>query len=203
MKFLNRLLLVVGILMVFGGMLWGAWLTVFARSGRRVQAAAKEATVPMPPLESPCNTELNKRVWYPPRLKTARPCITVTGWVRKRSAEPDGDWHYHLAVDSPNEKNYPDLLNDANRQRLQGTLVFEMVCMGNVRQESAEGVCNGYVPPRDRTDIPRVGDYVAVHGPLVLDTSHGWMEIHPAEVQVLRATPDKRKRENRRTHRRK
>jgi len=149
------------------------------------------APSPVPRGISACDESLWRHVWYPPRLQVVRPCITVEGTVMARDASEDGDLFLEVNVGEPFTREYPDLLNDKNRERQHGNLVVELVCRRPVTQKSAAGACDGYVP---RDPEPAKGDYVRVHGPLVLDTSHGWMEIHPAETQILRRADRARRR---------
>lgn len=113
-------------------------------------------------------------VYHPDRLIVRNPCLTVTGTVRLVRAEPDGDYHIRLALDPA----YVDLVNDRNRAEQQGGLVVEIVCDNPVSQQDALATCAS-VSSALRLPPPSVGAHISVTGPYVLDTSHGWMEIHP------------------------
>ncbi len=40
--------------------------------------------------------------------------------------------------------------------------------------------------PKSKLPIPKLGDHIAIDGPWVLDTNHGWREIHPVDsIQLL------------------
>ena len=112
----------------------------------------------------------------PARLRVIVPCLTVSGVVRRIRTARDGDWHVDLAVDMP----YRSLLTSRNR----GRLVVEVVpadqpgCAAGLppsEQHQDPGGCTG------RNIVqPAVGAHIAVSGPFVFDTHHGWTEIHPA-----------------------
>lgn len=121
-------------------------------------------------------------VYHPDRLIVRNPCLTVTGTVRLVRAEPDGDYHIRLALDPP----FADLVNDRNRAEQQGGLVVEIVCDNPVSQQDAVATCAS-VSSALRLPPPSVGAHISVTGPYVLDTSHGWMEIHP--LYEYHATP--------------
>ena len=113
-------------------------------------------------------------VYHPDRLIVRNPCLTVTGTVRLVRAEPDGDYHIRLVLDPP----YAELINDRNRIEQQGALVVEIVCDNPVSQQDAVATCAS-VASALRLPPPSVGAHISVTGPYVLDTSHGWMEVHP------------------------
>jgi hypothetical protein len=40
--------------------------------------------------------------------------------------------------------------------------------------------------PKSNLAIPKLGDRIAIDGPWVLDTNHGWREIHPVDsIELL------------------
>ena len=129
-----------------------------------------------------CDPSLWKHVYHPDRLIVVRDCVAVTGTIMdathgKRKdglrKEADGDCHGWLTVDKP----FHDLLNKGNHSGAKGNLVFEAVCMYNVRQENAKLACRGF---SSKVKIPPVGSHVTVTGTLVQETRHAkWREIHP------------------------
>lgn len=144
---------------------------------------ASPTTVSMPTADAAVSTATaavcaghnpKEGVYHPDRFIVRNPCRTVTGTVRFVRAEPDGDYHVRLALDPP----YADLVNDRNRAEQQGGLVVEIVCDNPVSQQDAVATCAG-VSSALRLPPPSVGAHISVTGPYVLDTSHGWMEIHP------------------------
>ena len=121
-------------------------------------------------------------VYHPSRLKVVQACITVTGVVAKVTHEDDGDFHVNVDLDPP----FAELINDRNTSGERGALVVEIV-------PADEPGCTVGQPPRPTTGTyvygictgadetpPTVGEHVSVTGPYVLDTAHGWMEVHPA-----------------------
>lgn len=120
-------------------------------------------------------------VYHPARLLVVQPCITVSGRVVLVRKEDDGDLHIRLLPD----EQYVALLNDRNRTEQSGALVVEPV-------PADRPGCTPGKPPRPRSGTydygictganlaaPIVGQHIAITGPYVLDTAHGWMEVHP------------------------
>lgn len=121
-------------------------------------------------------------VYHPYRLQVQNPCLTVTGTVaRVNSDEADGDVHMDLAL--PASETH--LLDQANYSGEHGQLVTEIV-------PADRPGCTPGRPPRPPSGTydfgtcsgaglvaPPVGTAVSVTGPYVLDSDHGWMEIHP------------------------
>jgi hypothetical protein len=124
--------------------------------------------------EPACDKSLWQHVYHPQRLQVVKPCITVTGKIIKRKAEPDGDVHIQLKLD----KQFENLLNDRNQRGQNGNLILEPVCVGPVTQADAKAACRNFT---NKVHIPAVRTHVSVTGSYVLDTApkHGWMEIHP------------------------
>src|SRR5579884_1000010 len=121
-----------------------------------------------------CQPHLWRHVYRPYRLQVIRMCDRVGGTVVKVRRERDGDAHILLVPD----RAFADRLTSANRARLHGALVVEVVCVYTPRTASAAKACRGYV---NRIRVPKVGDHIAVWGALVHDREHGgWAEIHPA-----------------------
>lgn len=121
--------------------------------------------------------------------------MTVTGTVAYMRNEDDGDVHFNLAL--PASESH--LLDQDNYSHEDGQLVAEIVpadqpgCTPGqspslpptaYRSNSYNyGTCTG-------ADIatPPTGAQVRISGPYVLDSDHGWMEIHPVwAVTVLAA----------------
>ena len=121
-------------------------------------------------------------MYHPDRLTVLQACITVAGVVVKVTRETDGDFHVNVNLDPP----FAGLINDRNTSGEGGALVVEIV-------PADEPGCTPGQPPRPPTGTydygictgadetaPTVGEHVSVTGPYVLDTAHGWMEVHPA-----------------------
>ena len=125
-------------------------------------------------------------VYHPYRLRIVKTCLSVTGTVAYVSDERDGDVHVDLSLPSDESS----LLDSANVADEYGNLVTEIV------PADRPGCTPGEPPPLPPTayrspsysygictgaDLatPAVGTRVVVTGPYVLDSDHGWMEIHP------------------------
>ena len=119
-----------------------------------------------------CDTSLWKHVYSPERLQVIDECMEVTGTVEEVSNESDGDFHIGLKLDEP----YSDLINRENVDNQNGDLVVEAVCAVKAAQPFAMRACQGF---SSSITVPPVGAHVKVTGSYVLDTNHGWMEIHP------------------------
>jgi hypothetical protein len=135
------------------------------------------ATTLTPPTPTPFAAACQGRdsaayIYHPNRLILLEACVTAVGTVRTLRAEPDGDVHIQLLLDSGQES----LLNGGNRAQQSGALVVEIICFGTVTQADAIDACATY---SNTVTLPSAGSRIAVTGPHVLDTEHDWMEIHP------------------------
>ncbi|MGH2458020.1 MAG: hypothetical protein ACRDIY_04055 [Chloroflexota bacterium] len=143
------------------------------------------------PVASPCRSgDPLANVHDSRRLLVVTSCQSVIGVVRQVRVEDDGDVFVNLSLEAPERV----LLNRGNLTRQRGTLVLEIVpadqpgCLVGVppRQPfgtASFGICTGASLP-----TPAVGSAIEAIGPYVLDTNHGWMEIHP--VWSLTPEPD-------------
>ena len=116
---------------------------------------------------------LMKHVYNPDRLVEKKGCVTVTGVIKKKLKEKDGDFHVRLKLDPGQDA---DLINDKNQSAQGGFLVFEPICVNSVTQQDAKKACKNW---KQKISLPNVGDHVEVTGIHMLDTQHGWLEIHP------------------------
>lgn len=143
-----------------------------------------------------CDESLWNHVWYPSRLQVIDRCRIVTGVVENISIRGDGDEHISLKLDP----EYTNLLNQKNIDQQYGDLILEIICKNPIRRmdeliactkedtEDAQGhikligacvlafnACNGF-----KQDFEvHVGEHIKVTGAYVLDSEHGWNEIHP------------------------
>ncbi len=108
------------------------------------------------PKEPICPSDPLRGVYHSYRLDVIRPCTWFRGTVTDVRHEEDGDYHVNVAPDA----GYSPFLNRGNLDDQGGALVAEIM-------------------PGQRLPIPDIGEHVAVLGTWVLDTSHGWREIHP------------------------
>ncbi len=107
-----------------------------------------------------------------------KPCIEVEGVIEAVRHEPDGDDHIRLRVSDA------ALVNPKNVSEQHGDLVLEPVCEHAVTQADAVTACAGY---RSDVRVPPVGTRVRAVGPWVLDTAHGWLELHPViSMEVIK-----------------
>lgn len=125
-------------------------------------------------------------VYNPDRLTVidpSIPCRSVTGTIDFIRHEADGDYHIGLKVD-PQFANLPNSCNTTCVNGAEhGDLVVEPVCVLPVTQADAVSSCVGYHNP---IIIPPVGSHVEMTGAYVLDTAHGWTELHPLmEVHIV------------------
>lgn len=132
---------------------------------------ASPATSPVPPPNSVCRTP-SEHVYHPYRLQVRVPCMTVSGTVNRIKDEPDGDYHVRLYLDP----QFSGLINDANNRQQAGDLILEPVCIHAITQADAVSACAGYANP---LTMPPPYTHVVATGAYVLDTEHGWMELHP------------------------
>ncbi len=123
---------------------------------------------------------LMKHVYHPARIVEKKGCVTVKGVIKKKIKEGDGDFHVRLKLDPGQDS---DLINDRNRKGQGGFLVFEPICVNPVTQQSAKKACKNF---KQKINVPNVGDHVEVTGIHMLDTEHGWLEIHPVtKIKVI------------------
>lgn len=132
---------------------------------------------------SGCHQSLWNHVYHPSRLKILDNCKTVSGVIAVIRHEQDGDYHILMHLDS----QFDTLLNNVNRSAQHSDLILEPVCEGAVTQADATSACNGY---KSLVSVPSVGTHVYVTGSYVLDTDHGWNEIHP--VSNISSSPPAR-----------
>ena len=149
-----------------------AWACSGAAPGSPTSAGAR-------PAAPACDASLWNHVYDAARLQVRQACITVTGTVTDFHANDDGDIDIRLDVDPP----YANLLNDGNVANLNGHLQTEAICQAPQTAADAIQACRGFV---GSVAVPAVGARVQVTGSYVLDTHHGWMEIHPISALSLR-----------------
>jgi hypothetical protein len=132
------------------------------------------------PAASHCRTgDPLANVYHPSRLEVIHPCVSISGTVMSVRAEDDGDVHFDLRVD-------PRLVNAGNVAHQHGWLVVEIVpadepgCVVGQPPRPASGTYDYGTCTGADVATPAIGARVTVTGPYVLDTNHGWMEVHPA-----------------------
>jgi hypothetical protein len=133
---------------------------------------AREATIMSTPSLCRDPNNIRSHVYNPARLQTVKDCITVSGIVNNVIVEDDGDYHVWFHVDP----QYASLPNSANNDYHQGDLLAEIICATTVNQQDAVLACDNY---SNQILIPGNNRNITVTGPYVLDSVHGWMEVHP------------------------
>ena len=125
-----------------------------------------------------CDSSLWKHIYKSNRLKLIKPCIIVTGTIKQKIREPDGDWHIFLKPDAGQET----LLNSENKK---GYLIVEVICSNAVIQPGVVKVCLLCSDCKKKVFVPKKGTHVKVTGAFVIDSKHGWNEIHPVSTIEL------------------
>ena len=128
----------------------------------------------------PYSTE--NHIYNPDRLVVYKDCQTVSGIVDRVIVEADGDYHIRLGLDTA----YQNLTNNVNNSDQYGDLVREIVCANTVTQTDAMDACQNYV---NHVTVPGEGQHLVAIGRYVLDTDHGWTEIHPVYSLTITASP--------------
>lgn len=67
-------------------------------------------------------------------------------------------------------------MNAKNVSEQSGNLVLEIICANTVTQADAVSACTNY---QNTVTVPPAGARIVAVGPYVLDSVHGWNEIHP------------------------
>lgn len=155
---------------------------ITARGPAQIRMEHPEAAAPEQRDEtaSGCDAALWNHVYHSGRLEVKQQCASVTGTIELVRPEPDGDYHIRLKPDP----QYANLLNAENVSEQESCLVLEPVCENPVTQADARAACEGF---HGNVVVPPVGSHVSALGSYVLDTDHGWMEIHP--VTSITVTP--------------
>ena len=84
-------------------------------------------------------------------------------------------------IDDPQIPGSIGYIHAADESKMHGhgyAMLAEIVpdCPGEPADEQAAAKC-----PRTHIAIPKLGEHVAMNGPWVFDSNHGWYEIHPVD----------------------
>ena len=142
---------------------------------REEDAASTARSAPSAPPEQgagDCDAKLWEHVYRPERLEIRDQCKTVTGVIRERDSNSDGDEHMLLKLDPGQD----DLLTKRNEKKKEGALVIEAVCAHPPDEKKAKDACRDF---SNSVYLPQVGEHVRVTGSYVIDSHNGWSEIHP------------------------
>jgi hypothetical protein len=116
----------------------------------------------------------------PDRLQVLDPCKHAEGVVVDVAHEDDGDYHVWFKVDA----GYEYLLNPNNHFQAKPAMLAEITpdCPASTNPPDAQSAARC---PKSNLPVPKLGDHIAIDGPWVLDTNHGWREIHPVDTLVI------------------
>ncbi|MGH7764587.1 MAG: hypothetical protein ACREOM_09255 [Candidatus Dormibacteraceae bacterium] len=134
-----------------------------------------------PPPISGCRAGLPEAgVHNPDRLQVLDPCRHAAGIVVDVAHEDDGDYHLWFTPDPA----YVGLMNSENHFQAKPAMLAEITpgcpADSNPADAHAASLC-----PRSNLPIPVIGNHISIDGPWVLDTDHGWREIHPVgSIQI-------------------
>jgi len=146
------------------------------------EAAAVLRPSPSPPFVAGCRLGLPEAgVQRPDRLQVLDPCKHAEGTVVDVAREDDGDFHVWFKPDT----GYESLLNAQNHFQAQPAMLAEITpdCDLATNPPDARSAARC---PKSSLPIPSLGDHIAIDGPWVLDTDHGWREIHPVHSIQIR-----------------
>jgi hypothetical protein len=160
----------VTIAVVVVGVAFGSYYGLYRSSPQKTASTCSD----------PYSTE--SHVYNPNRLVVYKDCQIVSGIVERVIVEADGDYHIRLGLDTP----YQNLTNSVNNSDQYGDLVLEIVCANTVTQQDAIDACQNYL---NHVTVPQEGQHITAIGRYVLDTDHGWTEIHPVYSLTITASP--------------
>ena len=142
------------------------------------QSPTSVATQPSP--GTPCGSGPPLAgIYQPDRLHVLALCRHAVGVVVSVVPEDDGDYHVWIVLDAA----YADLLNAENHFQGKPTMLAEIVPDCPVNAPPPDGPSAERCPPT-KLRVPLAGQRIAIDGPWVLDTNHGWLEIHPVDTIV-------------------
>jgi len=120
-------------------------------------------------------------VYQPDRLQVLDPCKHAEGTVVDVAHEEDGDYHVWFRVDA----GYEYLLNSENHFQARPAMLAEITpdCPTSTNPPDAQSAARC---SKSSLTIPRLGNRIAIDGPWVLDTDHGWREIHHVDSIRIR-----------------
>ncbi len=116
-------------------------------------------------------------VHNPDRLQVLNPCAHAAGTVVDVAHEDDGDYHVWFTPDPA----YAYLMNSENHFQAKPAMLGEITpdCPPTSHPADAHAAAKC---PRSSLPVPVIGEHISMDGPWVLDTDHGWREIHPVDA---------------------
>jgi hypothetical protein len=120
-------------------------------------------------------------VHSPNRLQVLDRCKHAEGVAVDVAHEDDGDYHVWFKVDP----GFEYLLNSENHFQALPAMLAEITpdCPASTNPPDAQSAARC---PKTTLPIPKLGDHIAIDGPWVLDSDHGWQEIHPVDSIRIR-----------------
>src|SRR3954454_6122835 len=121
-------------------------------------AACPPPPAPAAPAQGSCPSNPLQGLQRPGQqtvLDPGKPCRTVTGTIRSKHIEHDGDCHINVNVDAA----YKGLLHGGNNSAAGGSLITEVI-------------------PSHWMSIPNTGARVTITGTWTNDHATGWKELH-------------------------
>ncbi len=112
----------------------------------------------------------------PDRLQVLDPCRHAAGVAVDVVHEDDGDYHIWFTPDP----GYESLLNSENHFQGRPAMLAEITPDCPLSTNPPDGGSASKCP-HTTLPVPKLGQHVDVYGPWVLDTDHGWREIHPVD----------------------
>ncbi len=172
MRATPRLVVIIAIIIatVVGGVTLGSYYGLYRGSPQKTSSTCSDLF------------STQNHVYNADRLVVYKDCQTVSGIVDRVIVEADGDYHIRLGLDTP----YQNLTNSVNNSDQYGDLVLEIVCANTVTQTDAIDACQNYV---SKVTVPQEGQHITATGRYVLDTDHGWTEIHPVYSLTVTTSP--------------
>jgi hypothetical protein len=146
-------------------------------------AAGPVATHPSPnasPMTACGSSPPLAGIYQSDRLQILAACRHAAGRVVSVVPEDDGDYHVWIVLDPA----YSDLMNAEDHFQGKPTMLAEIVpdCAADSPPPDSS---SAHRCPPTRLAIPTAGERIAIDGPWVLDTNHGWREIHPVDTIVI------------------
>lgn len=117
----------------------------------------------------------------PDRLQVLERCAQAAGTVVDVAHEDDGDYHLWFTPDPA----FAYLMNSENHFQARPAMLAEITpdCPADSHPADAGAAARC---PASTLRVPVIGEHVSVYGPWVLDTDHGWREIHPVDSIQIR-----------------
>lgn len=112
----------------------------------------------------------------PDRLQVLQRCAQAAGTVVDVAHEDDGDYHLWFTPDPA----FAYLMNSEDHFQARPAMLAEITpdCPPDSHPADARAASRC---PASALAVPVIGEHVSVYGPWVLDTDHGWREIHPVD----------------------